>query len=141
MSSYLLDTCVFSEYVKRTPNLQVIEWVDQHSPDLLFMSVITLGELKKGCFKLKQSQEARFNKLKHWIDTLENDFKDRVVPLDSKVINTWGELCGKSESNGYTLPLMDSLIGATALSYQLTLVTRNVKDFEFLSIPIINPWS
>lgn len=136
---YLLDTNVISELVKKEPNPGVLHWIDERDESNLFLSVITFGELQKGISKL--SDKSRAERLQIWIDQdLTNRFGGRILPLDLDVLLTWGKIQGISEKNGTPLPAMDSLIAATALAHNLTVVTRNVKVVELCQASVYNPW-
>jgi len=138
--NYLLDPCVLSEYIKKTPNIQVIQWVDEQSEASLFISVLTLAELKKGIIKIKQSQPSRYRKLEHWLNQIKQRFADRILPLSNNILDIWAKHCGESEATGRKLPIIDSLIAATAYQYNLVIVTRNIKDFNFTSTKVFSPW-
>lgn len=138
--SYLLDTCVISEYAKKKPNQSVIEWLDLQQEDSLFISILTIAELKKGIFKIKNSQPERYQKLSNWLKKIEERFDDRILPLSQQILNIWAKITGESEAQGNKLPIIDSLIGATAEEYQLIIVTRNVNDFNFSSFKVFSPW-
>lgn len=136
---YLLDTCVISELVAKRPNEQVVQWVDSIDPDSAYLSVITIGEIRKGIEKLPQSP--RKGKLLAWLDdALLVRFRDNLVPLDVGVLLAWGVLTAKLEAKGVKMPAIDSLIAATALHGGFTLVTRNEADFANTGIPILDPW-
>ncbi len=115
--TYFLDTCILSEYVKKKPNLNVIEWLDDQDEHDLFVSILTIGELKKGIIKLEISAPERYKKLCVWLEKVELRFEGRILPLSREVISTWAELCGRSEAKGKKLPVIDSLIAATAQEY------------------------
>lgn len=134
--SYLLDTNVISEIVRARPNENVIRWFKTVADDALYMSVLTLGEIRKGIEKIKDNE--RKEKLRLW---LEHDllvwFGDRILPINQQVADKWGRL---QHYAGRPIPAIDSLIAATALYYDLRLVTRNGKDFQHPDLHIINPW-
>jgi hypothetical protein len=135
--SYLLDTNVISEIVKPRPNATVLKWVEALDTDRLYLSVITLGEIRKGVAGI--SDLNRQKKIIQWLETeLPNYFEDRILSIDRKVANMWGRL--QSETKGRVLPAIDALLAATARVHNLTLVTRNVKDFIHTSINVIDPW-
>ncbi len=137
--NYLLDTCVISELVAKQPPPQVVEWVDALDDDLIYLSVITLGEITKGIEKLPES--VRKQALNEWLDSdLLTRFQGRILPLDAAVLIEWGRLTARLERAGRVIPAMDSLIAATVLAHQMTLVTRNISDFDQTEIRIINPW-
>jgi predicted nucleic acid-binding protein len=136
---YLLDTCVFSELIKVKPFKSVSEWILKHDEGSFYVSALTFGEIKKGIEKT--SDTSRKKKLDAWFqDLLISRFWNRLLTIDGSVATVWGELVAKSENKGRTLPTIDSLIAATAIAHNLSIVTRNVKDFKDLKVPIINPW-
>lgn len=137
---YLLDTCVISELVSKQPHAQVVTWVDSLEDERTFLSVLTIGEIKRGVAKLPDSK--RKTQLQTW---LHNDllirFQGRILPLDTQTLLNWGTLVANLEQKGRTLPAIDSLIAALALTHTLHLVTRNEKDFIHTSVSIHNPWT
>lgn len=137
---YLLDTCVISELVSTTPNPKVVQWIDSIDEEKLFLSVITIGEIKKGIEKLPSSK--RKNALKKWLkDDLLVRFNGRLLPIDTKVVLVWGRLIASLEKQGCPMPAIDSLIAATALASELNLVTRNDSDFSHSGVALVNPWN
>lgn len=135
----LLDTCVISELVSKQPNSKVVEYVDGLDPEDVYLSVITIGEIVKGIEKLPSSR--RKSGLQAWLDDdLLVRFEGKVVPLDIEVLVEWGRITTHLESAGKTMPAIDSLIAATAQAKKMTLVTRNVSDFEDTDVEIVNPW-
>ena len=135
----LLDTCVISELVTKKPNPGVIDFVDSLDADNVFLSVITIGEITKGIEKLPNSR--RKTNLRTWLqDDLLVRFYDNIIPLDTDIITSWGELTAHLELQGKPMPAIDSLIAATALAGKMTLVTRNVSDFNAAGVEILNPW-
>ena len=136
---YLLDTCVISELVARQPNPNVVDWIDGIDEGKLFLSAITIGEIKKGIEKLGDSERRR--SLGEWLeDDLLPRFSDRVLPIDTSVMLEWGKLASDLERRGRPMPAIDSLIAATCLHGQLVLVTRNEDDFAHSGVEVINPW-
>ena len=134
--SYLLDTNVISETVRRTPDKAVIAWFNQVPGEALYVSVLTLGEIRKGIDGIKDKQ--RREKLRVWLEhELPEWFEGRVLTIDMLVADRWGRLLA---SAGRPLPTIDSLLAATALHHELRLVTRNSKDFEFPGLEVIDPW-
>ena len=138
--SYLIDTCIISEFVKRKPNNHVRNWFNQQQETQLFISAISLAEIKKGIYKIKPSQPERALKLQKWLNTLELSFSQRILPINNDILEQWAYLSASMEREGNTLAIMDSLIAATAYHYELTLATRNVNDFNALPLKIINPF-
>jgi len=136
---YLLDTCVISELVSKRPNAEVITWVDSLDDELVYLSVITLGEIKHGIEKLPAS--ARKDRLRQWLEEdLLARFQGRICVIDMDVMLIWGEIIARLDSSGRKLPAMDSLIAATARHGDFVLVTRNERDFEGTGVSIVNPW-
>jgi predicted nucleic acid-binding protein len=136
---YLLDTCVISELVAKNPNEQVVEWVDEVDEQLLTLSVITLGEIKRGIEKLPESR--RKQRLNEWLaEDLLIRFEQKILSIDTAVMLTWGAMVARMESQGRSMPVIDSLIAAIASHYDLQLVTRNEKDFVGSGVTVVNPW-
>jgi toxin FitB len=136
---YLLDTNVISELAARQPNLRVVQWIDDLDPSSLYLSVITIGELRKGIEKLPESR--RKETLHDWLsDDLLIRFSGRILLLDADVMLTWGMLMGQLEHRGIPIGAMDSLIAALALHHQCVLVTRDENGFHEAGISLINPW-
>jgi len=137
--NYLLDTCVISELVAKHPHQKVVGWIDSIEEARLHLSVITIGEIRKGIEKLPDSQ--RRTVLEEWLnEQLLVRFAGRIVPIDSGVMLRWGQLTGSLEMAGKTMPAIDSLIAAIALYDNFILVTRNEDDFKYAGVPIVNPW-
>jgi hypothetical protein len=134
--SYLLDTNVISETVRRQRNKLVVGWLEQIPAEALFVSVLTLGEIRKGIERL--ADRRRREKLRLW---LEHDvpawFEGRVLPVDLAVAGRWGRLLADV---GRSVPTIDSLLAATALHHELRLVTGNTGDFDYPGLEVINPW-
>ena len=136
--NYLLDTCVISELVKPFPNGKVIDWLRNTPDDRLFLSVVTIGEIRKGISKLGESKKKTL--LTNWLNTLIQDYQNRIYPIDLMVAENWGNLQGMAEKTGNPMSSFDSLIAAIAYTHNLVLVTRNEKDFTASHLPIVNPW-
>ncbi len=136
--NYLLDTCVISELVRATPNEKVINWINQIPDKRLFLSVITIGEIRKGITKLQNSNKK--HQLTNWLNTLLEDYQARIYPVDLAVAESWGSIQGKAEDNGTPVATADSLIAAVAQAHNLIVVTRNEKDFSPTNVTILNPW-
>jgi predicted nucleic acid-binding protein len=136
---YLLDTCVISELAKSRPNKKVVSWVKKNDEDNFYLSSLTFGELYKGLAKLPDSK--RKKKLTQWIaNDLKERFTGKIFDIDLKVAKTWGEIQGTSEAAGNPMPAIDSLIAATGLAYDLTVVTRNIADMQQSGATLLNPW-
>lgn len=138
--SYLIDTCVLSELVKKTPSEAVVQWFNQQQSEELFLSSIAVAEIKKGLYKIRATQPVRFQTLMQWLGKLEVKFAGRVLPITDAVLDDWAEISALAELQGRKLAVMDSLIAATAHRHKLVLVTRNVNDFKTVSIQVINPY-
>ncbi|MDP3028325.1 MAG: type II toxin-antitoxin system VapC family toxin [Deltaproteobacteria bacterium] len=136
---YLLDTCVISELVAKQSNPDVVAWVDNLDPDSVYLSVITIGEIRKGIEKLPDSK--RKASLESWLrDELLVRFSGRIVSIDTDVMLTWGKTVGALELNGKKMSAIDSLITAIALHGNFCVATRNENDFQHAGVTIINPW-
>lgn len=134
--SYLIDTNAISELARARPDRCVTEWFDRVEPESLHISVLTLGELRKGVESLPAG--ARKNRIGSWLEMeLPAWFEDRVLPIDAGVADVWGRLLGRI---GRPVAAIDSLIAATALRHRFRIVTRNVEDFRFPGLEAVNPW-
>ena len=134
--SYLIDTNVLSELRRREPNQGVIEWFEQRPATTLYLSVLTLGEIRKGIDSLVNDD--RQLKLLDWLEVeLPQFFSGRILPVDAAVADRWGRLNAQMER---PIPAIDSLLAATALTHGLKLVTRNVRDFNYPELDVINLW-
>lgn len=137
MQAYLLDTNVLSETVRSRPDPGVVQWLEGLAPQQLHVSVLTLGEIRKGA--LLASDPVRRRKLLRWLDTeLSAWFEDRVLGIDEAVSAHWAELLARA---GRPVPAIDSLLAATAARHGLVVSTRNVRDFEGLGVEVWSPWS
>lgn len=134
--SYLIDTNVISELRRKTPSVGVVDWFAQRPSKTLFLSVLTLGELRKGIEKIEELE--RKASLLDWLEVdLPNFFAGRVLMVDIHVADRWGKMAAAA---GRPVPAIDSLLAATAAQHNLCLVTRNSKDFQCFGLDIINPW-
>ena len=134
--SYLLDTNVVSETIRRQQNKLVIGWLEQIPAEALFVSVLTLGEIRKGVERL--TEKRRRERLRTWLEhELPAWFEGRVLPIDFAVADRWGRLLA---GVGRPVPTIDSLLAATALHYELRLVTRDTGDFNYPGLEVVNPW-
>lgn len=134
----LLDTCVVSELARPAPDPRVLAWLDSVDDDALRLSVLTLGEIKKGADLLDDGP--RKARVDAWLDELRATFADRILPVDDAVALRWGAISAASRRAGRVRPPIDSLLAATAICHQLKLATRNVADFEGTGAVIVNPW-
>lgn len=138
--NYLLDTCLISELAKSKPDQRVVDWILSENETNFYISVLTFGELHKGVEKLPESKKKE--ELRIWIaDELKNRFQNRVIGIDMRVSILWGKIQCFAEKNGKSMPVIDSLIAATGIAYDLTVVTRNVTDMEQSGVKLFIPWS
>lgn len=138
--SFLLDTNVVSEWTKVRPNAGVLTFLHEVDEDRVFLSVVTLAELRHGVERLPLGHHRAL--LDRWLcDGLPLRFESRILPVDPAVADAWGRLTAQGEARGRALAVMDALIAATASVHQLTLVTRNTADFENAVKKILNPWT
>ena len=135
--SYLLDTNVLSELRRKASNAGVVEWFATRPASTLFLSVLTLGELRKGVESV--SDATRRMALLDWLEAdLPAFFTGRILPVDAPVADRWGRMLAAA---GRPLPAIDSLLAATAAHHGLSLVSRNVRDLANLGLEVINPWA
>lgn len=134
-TGFLVDTNVLSEGRRPRPERKVVDFVDAIPRSQLFVSVLTIGELRKGAEARRRRDAASGHALHDWIDIVERSFGRRVLPVDQPVARLWGEL-----SSDRPRPVVDTLIAATALVHGLTLVTRNTRDVAGTGLTLVNPW-
>lgn len=134
--SYLLDTNILSELVAVKPNASVVEWLSAIPNEAQYISVITIGEIRRGVERIEAGK--RKQKLKLWLEhELCDWFEDRILPIDIATAEKWGYLLAQAK---HVVPAIDGLLAATAVHHDLTLITRNAKDFKSFPLEIINPW-
>jgi len=140
MSGFLLDTNVLSEFNRRgKPDRLVKQWLEAADTDSLYVSVLTLGEIRLGVELLPPGK--RRTQLEQWLDRdLPEWFEGRILPVDQSIADRWGVLRAQARIKGRPLSVIDALLAATALQYSLTLVSRNVSDFSVVGLPVVNPW-
>ena len=137
--SFLLDTNGLSEWVKPSPDSRVAAWLASIDEDLVFLSVMTLGEIRQGIERLPPG--ARRSRLDSWVRTdLPLRFEGRLLQIDEGIADRWGRLMAAAQGHGRPMSAIDGLIAATACHDEMTLVTRNIRDFEALEIRLLNPW-
>lgn len=139
MSGFLIDTNVLSELVRPKPESRVISWLQGIDEELLYLSVLTIGEIRKGAEALPQA--SRRIAIEAWLEKdLRDRFQGRVLSITEEVADRWGRIAGQAHSKRVLLPVVDGLLAATALHHNLTLVTRNVKDIVPTGVNLFNPW-
>ena len=139
MSGFLLDTNIISELVKPKPEAYVTEWVENTDESLLYLSVLTLGEIRRGIAALPQSR--RRATLEAWLDKdLRARFEGRILAIDQEVADRWGLLTAAARNSGIVMPVIDGLLAATALEHNLTLVTRDTGQIPSMGVAVFNPW-
>lgn len=134
----LLDTCVLSELQKPARSEAVVAFIDGLPDGLLYISVITVGEIAKGVALLPDGRKKRI--LERWRLALASQFEDRILPVDQETGELWGELTVAGQKRGANIPAADGLIAATALRHGLHVATRNTRHFEVAGAMVINPW-
>ena len=138
MTGYLVDTNCISEATKPRPNAGVARWLHETDDSLLHLSVLTLGELRKGIVAMGK----RRTKLEFWLEIeLRHRFQGKLLAVTESVADRWGTLTTQARVRGAHLPAIDGLLAATALEHNLTVATRNTKDFEAAHVPVFNPWT
>jgi toxin FitB len=139
VSGFLLDTNCVSELVRARPERRLVEWIEAADESLLYLSVLTRGEIRKGLAGISQGK--RRTLLEVWLEVdLQTRFSGRILPIDWPVTDRWGLIAGQARSKGLSLPIVDGLLAATAVHYNLTVVSRNANDFRNAQVPVLNPW-
>lgn len=137
--NYLLDTNVLSEVQRPAPDARVLGWLDAVDEDRVFISVASIAELERGIALMDGGR--RRDTLADWLaDDLPVRFAGRILTMDRAVAERWGDLMAQSRRSGTALSAMDGLFAATALANDLTLVTRNVRDFAPFGVSLLDPW-
>ena len=139
MSGFLLDTNCISELVRPKPAPHVMEWMNAADEALLYLSVLTVGEIRKGLAGLPPSK--RRTHLETWLEVeLQSRFAGRILAIDAAIADRWGLIAAEAKRKGKALAVIDSLLAATALHHNLTVVSRNVSDFTSTHVQVVNPW-
>jgi predicted nucleic acid-binding protein len=132
---YLLDTNVLSETRRKQADERVIGFLSAAEPSALYISVLTLGELRKGVVRKSHSDPEAAKRIGSWVEGLELSFADRILTIDAATAKLWGELSAQRPR-----PVVDTLLAATAVVHELTFVTRNVSDVEDIQVKVLDPW-
>jgi toxin FitB len=139
LSGYLVDTNVVSELTKPRPEAKVVSWFQATNEELMYLSVLAIGELRKGIHSLPRGNKR--SQLESWlINDLTIRFAGRILPVNLDIAERWGMISAQARLAGVPLAVIDSLMAATALHHNLTLVTRNLKDIRITGINMLNPW-
>lgn len=139
MSGFLLDTNWISEVVSIKPEPRVLAWLDAADERTLYLSVLTLGEIRKGIVTLAEGK--RRAQLEAWLEIdLRRRFAGRILPVGDAVADRWGMLAADVKRQGRSVPTVDAMIAATAIHHNLTVVSRNVDDFKNAEVSLFNPW-
>jgi predicted nucleic acid-binding protein len=140
MSGFLLDTNCISELVRPKPQRRVMDWMDAADEGMLYLSVMTVGEIRKGLAGLDQGK--RRTHLETWLEVeLQARFAGRILPIDAAIADRWGLIAAEAKRKGKALSIIDGLLAATALHHNLTVVSRNANDFKNTPVPVVNPWN
>lgn len=132
---YLLDTNIVSEAVRPRADAGVLRFLADIKTSYVCISALTIGELRRGVAATRRHGELHANRLAVWVDGIETTYAERVLGIDSVIARVWGELSARR-----SLPVVDTLLAATALVHDLALVTRNVRDVAATGVQVINPW-
>ncbi|MDQ6738541.1 MAG: type II toxin-antitoxin system VapC family toxin [Gemmatimonadota bacterium] len=141
MSGFLLDTNIVSELMKARPNRRVAAWVDTTPESLLYLSVLTIGEVRKG-IDMMDADDPRRAALQSWLDRdVRARFAGRILTLDDEFAERWGQIEAAARKHRVTFPTVDAQMAATALHHNLTFVTRNAVDVTSTGVATFNPWN
>lgn len=139
MNGFLLDTNVLSELIKPKPSRNVVRWIEQTEETVLFLSVLTLGEIRSGIERLNPG--SRRGRLESWLAVdLRLRFQDRILSITGPIAERWGTLSAAAAKKGRPLPVIDGLLAATAWHHDLIVVTRNETDLQATGVSSLNPW-
>lgn len=140
MSGFLIDTNVISEVVRPNPEPKVVNWLRSVNEELLYLSVLTLGEIRKGIETVPSAR--RRTQLEAWLQSdLSVRFGNRVLNIDQAVADRWGVLQARAKGKGRPLPVIDGLLAATALHHNLTFVSRDMGGVVGAGVSVFNPWA
>ncbi len=136
--SFLIDTNVISEAERPRPDQHVLSWIRNQDEPRLYLSAVSIGEIKKGAERLDSAQKKAH--ILTWLEEVRSRFSGRILSLSEETFLVWGRLYADLQRRGIVRPSFDSLLEATALEHDLILVTRNVRNFQGSSATILNPW-
>lgn len=140
MSGFLIDMCVLSELQKPKPNASVVSWMSETDVSLLYLSAVTIGEIRRGIDLLDDRR--RRDGLESWfVAEILGSFSEHILPFDGGVAQRWGSIRAVADRSGVRLPVLDAIVAATALHNNLTVATRNERDFRRSGVAVFNPWS
>lgn len=140
--TYLIDTCILSKLRKiRTHTNKAMEsWFEKHIQSDFYISVLSIGEIQKGIAKLGKQNSTQKTILENWLmEELIPQFENQLLSIDSETCLIWGEICGSNQTKGNHIPVIDTLLAATAIQHNLILVTENTKDFVHTGVRLFNP--
>ena len=140
MKGFLLDTNIPSEMLRPRPDPNVADWVKRQANETLFVSVVTMGELRRGITLLAEQSRRRAELEQMIHEKVPSWFQDRILPVTRIIAERWGVLDGERQLAGRPMNIADGMIAATALEHDLTVVTRNVKDFSGIGLTVLSPW-
>jgi len=133
---FLIDTCVISEFARKSPNRSLVDFVMALPESDLFLSVVTVGEITKGIHALPLGQQKRKDELSDWLNALLQNYSNRIFEIDTPTAKCWGEITGFAQRSGRALSACDGFIAATCIVHSLSLITANVKDFYDLGVQL-----
>lgn len=138
MNGYLINTNCISELMRVSPDQRVVRWFSSVNEESLYLSVLTIGEIRKGIANIPSGKRREI--LSTWLDSLKERFAGRIVPVNDLVAEHWGHLSADAERKGTPVGVIDGLIAATAIEYDFTVVSRNIDDFSHVPVSVLNPW-
>ncbi|MBX9948623.1 MAG: type II toxin-antitoxin system VapC family toxin [Candidatus Obscuribacterales bacterium] len=138
MNGYLIDTNCISELMRVSPDQRVVRWFSSVNEESLYLSVLTIGEIRKGIANIPSGKRREI--LSTWLDSLKERFAGRIVPVNDLVAEHWGHLSADAKRKGTPVGVIDGLIAATAIEYDFTVVSRNIDDFSHVPVSVLNPW-
>lgn len=134
-AGYLLDTNILSETRRARAEPRLLSFLSAADPSRLFISVLSVGELRKGVEIRRRTDADIATRIGSWVDGLETGFADRIIAIDVSTARLWGELSADRQR-----PVIDTLLAATAIVHDLTFVTRNTSDVAGTGVSAVNPW-